>query len=59
MRHIPCRREFYVELVELLKPAERWTTTDLHETGLLLMLPTPSQEPEFVIFVPEERKDQT
>jgi hypothetical protein len=45
-----------VELVELLKPAERWVTTDLHETGLLLLLPTASQEPEYVIFVPEELK---
>ncbi len=56
MRAIYCRLEFYIELVSLLKPEERFTYSQLAETGLLLKIPDPEGD-KLVLFVPKETED--
>lgn len=59
MRRVPCRLEFYVELLTLLKPEERWTHQEAGKTGLLLLLPVKEEDREYLLFVPEESKETT
>lgn len=59
MRRIECRREFFAELVGLLKPEERWTVEELDKVGLLMILPVLGQDHRYVMFIPEEPKVET
>ncbi len=59
MRIIGCRKEFFVELAELLKPEERWTHEAGGHLGLLLKIPVDHPDKDnLLLFVPELAKEK-